>query len=37
MKITVSEREGAVIIVPEGNIDINASEFVEAVGWSVAN
>ena len=37
MKIDIREKEGMVILNLEGNIDINASNFVETVGWVLSN
>ncbi len=37
MKIKLREKEGMVILDLEGNIDINASNFVETVGWTLNN
>jgi anti-anti-sigma factor len=37
MKITIREKEGVAILDLEGNIDINASNFVEEVGWVLKN
>lgn len=37
MKIGIREKEGVVILDLEGNIDINASDFVETVGWVLNN
>lgn len=35
MKINIRQKDNIVIIDVEGNIDINASAFVESVGWAV--
>jgi stage II sporulation protein AA (anti-sigma F factor antagonist) len=35
MKIRIREKEGITILDLQGNIDINASDFVEAVGWAL--
>lgn len=37
MKINIREKEGMAILDLEGNIDINASNFVETVGWALNN
>jgi len=37
MKINIREKEGMTILDLEGNIDINASSFVETVGWAINN
>lgn len=37
LAINVREKNDCVILDMEGNIDINASNFIEAVGWVVAN
>ncbi|MCF7907711.1 MAG: anti-sigma factor antagonist [Candidatus Omnitrophica bacterium] len=37
MKIDIREKEGMAILDLEGNIDINASNFVETVGWVLSN
>ncbi len=37
MKINVREKEGVAILDLEGNIDINASNFVETAGWVLNN
>ncbi|MBU1121131.1 MAG: STAS domain-containing protein [Candidatus Omnitrophota bacterium] len=37
MKITVRENEGIAIIDLEGNININASDLVETIGWALIN
>jgi len=33
MRIKVKEREGVVVLYLEGNIDINASDLIETIGW----
>ena len=33
IKVTTREKDGFVILDLEGNIDINASNLVETVGW----
>jgi len=37
MKINIREKDGVVILDLEGNIDINASDFIETAGWVVLN
>lgn len=37
MKINIREKEGVAILDLEGNIDINASNFVETIGWVLNN
>lgn len=37
MKIDIREKDGMAILDLEGNIDINASNFVETVGWVLVN
>jgi anti-anti-sigma factor len=37
MKIQIREKEGVAILDLEGNIDINASNFVETTGWVLTN
>ena len=36
MKIRIREKEKVIILDLEGNIDINASSFIETVGWALA-
>lgn len=37
MNINIREKEGVAILDLEGNIDINASDFIETVGWVLVN
>ncbi|MFA7677678.1 MAG: STAS domain-containing protein, partial [Candidatus Omnitrophota bacterium] len=37
MKIKIREKTDITILDLEGNVDINASDFVEAVGWVLNN
>ncbi len=37
MKVKARDRQGVVVLDLEGNIDINASNIVEAVGWVIKN
>ena len=37
MKINIRNKDNVAIVDLEGNIDINASEFIETVGWALIN
>ncbi len=37
LEIYSREKDGVVILDTRGSIDISASEFIETVGWHIAN